>query len=321
MDKNRVKEAYRFLGIDQNSTIIEVTKAYRNLAKKYHPDYHREEQQKFHQMMIRLNEAYSVIKEYIESETRFDSRRVKPGDRGFKNYNKSYSAEYSGGYRNSKLWSWVENFERKKREAEEKQRRIYEKRKREEKAFREFFERLAREQMLEKKDKPKFDILMKNTMNILGDFFKNNFHNIRFRERPHIKMLFNEFMYKYELLLEKSKKLSVTCNSELYKIRSWYLYDFLRSFIFDAVKVIAYPTGVSASSLQMFEDAVYISERFMYSFFSAKEPFTLEEAKQMFKRTLAGYEYFIKSFPESNLLSYAKSKIELLEKFYMAFLR
>ncbi len=312
MHKSKIIDAYRLLGVDKKSTIIEITKAYRKLAKKFHPDSHPENPDYAHRMMVRINEAYSIIKSYIETE--MDYVEYGKGE--------IFREEHEDrSYKKSPMWDWIERFEREKREREEIRRKEYEKRQREEKAFRDFFERLALERKLEQEDKSRFNILMKYTFKILHEFFKNNFHNARYRGRPYIKVLFDDFMEKYDLLLEKSKKLSLTCRSELYRIRSRYIFEFLRSFIFDAVKIVSYPSTVSASSLNMFEDAVYISDRFMYSYFSQKEPVAVEDAKELFKRALKGYEVFLKSFPDSPLLVYAEGKIDVLEKFYRAFLR
>ncbi len=324
MQDLKIEDAYRLLGVTEKSTIIEITKAYRNLAKKYHPDSRPDDPDYAHRMMVRINEAYTVIKNYIELRSN-RSFRVKEAETGSfsRGADNRYEDEIYGtdSFSRNPMWEWINRFEKERKRREELRKREYERRKKEERAFREFFERLAIEKKLERKDRGKFDILLKHTFNILHEFFKNNFHNVRYRGRPYVKVLFDDFMEKYDLLLEKSEKLSHTCESQLYRIRSRYIFDFLRSFIFDAVRIISYPAGVSASSLRMFEDAVYVSERFMYSFFSQKEPVERSVAKDLFKRALKGYEVFLKSFPDSPLLVYAEGKIDVLEKFYMAFLR
>ena len=317
MQRKQIIEAFNLLGISEGASIVEITKAYRKLAKKYHPDSNQENLDYAHKMMVRINEAYSIVKRYLESELEFE----KNIDRQYYRENRKTESKYEYSYNNSALWKWIQKFERERREKEERRRKEIEKRRREEKAYREFFERLAKEQFLEKEDRKKYQILLKHTINTMEGFFRNNLHNQRFRERPYMKSVFDEFMERYELLLEKSKKLATEFKSHLYSTKSKYLYEFLKTFIFDAVTVLPYPKDVSASSLRMYEDAVYVSERFMYSFFSQKDDVPKNSVMELLKRSLNGYEMFLKSFPDSPLLMYAEAKIDLLEKFYRAFIR
>ena len=317
MQKKQISEAFNLLGIKEGTSIVEITKAYRKLAKKYHPDSHPDNNNYAHKMMVRINEAYSIVKKYLESVSDFD----EVSDR--MDYHVKHRAErqYEYGFNNSPLWKWIEKFERERKERDERRKREIEKRKREEKAFRDFFERLAKEQLLENEDKKKYHILLRHTVNTMEGYFRNNLHNQRFRERPYMKSVFDEFMERYEILLEKSKKLAVEFKSHLFRTKSKDIYEFLRTFIFDSVRVVPYPKEVSASSLRMYEDAVYVSERFMYSFFSQKEDVSKKALMDLLKRSLTGYEMFLKSFPDSSLLTYSEAKIELLERFYRAFLR
>ncbi|HLS53102.1 MAG TPA: DnaJ domain-containing protein, partial [Tissierellaceae bacterium] len=54
------KDYYKILGIDKNASDAEIKRAYRDLAKKYHPDLHpndKNAQAKFQE----INEAYQVL--------------------------------------------------------------------------------------------------------------------------------------------------------------------------------------------------------------------------------------------------------------------
>ena len=55
------KDYYKILGVDKNSSPDEIRKAYRNLAKKYHPDVSKEKnaEDKYKE----INEAYEVLKD------------------------------------------------------------------------------------------------------------------------------------------------------------------------------------------------------------------------------------------------------------------
>lgn len=68
---NTVKDYYKILGVDRNATEEEVKRAYRRLARKYHPDLNpgnKEAEEKFKE----INEAYSVL---IDPEKRMQYDR------------------------------------------------------------------------------------------------------------------------------------------------------------------------------------------------------------------------------------------------------
>ncbi len=50
---------YRTLGLSPNATLIEVKRAYRNLAKRYHPD--KNPSRDAHERFLKITEAYEVI--------------------------------------------------------------------------------------------------------------------------------------------------------------------------------------------------------------------------------------------------------------------
>ena len=64
-----MKEPYSVLGITPNATDEEVTKAYKELAKKYHPDnFQNSPLLEFaNEKMQEINEAYDLIRSNAES--------------------------------------------------------------------------------------------------------------------------------------------------------------------------------------------------------------------------------------------------------------
>ena len=62
-----MKNSYEFLGIDRNVTDEEVKKAYKRLAKKYHPDNFatasEDKKKQAEEKMKAINAAYDSIKE------------------------------------------------------------------------------------------------------------------------------------------------------------------------------------------------------------------------------------------------------------------
>src|SRR3989337_3940121 len=77
------KDYYEILGIGRSATEEEIKKAYRNLARKYHPDLHpgnKEMEARFKE----INEAYEVLKDPKKREEydRFGSAGFEPGFHG-----------------------------------------------------------------------------------------------------------------------------------------------------------------------------------------------------------------------------------------------
>ncbi len=55
------KDYYKILGVDRNATDEEIKKAFRELAKKWHPDLHPENKQEAEEKFKEISEAYEVL--------------------------------------------------------------------------------------------------------------------------------------------------------------------------------------------------------------------------------------------------------------------
>ncbi len=94
------EDPYKVLGVSPDATDDEIKKAYRTLAKKYHPDLHPGDKET-EQKMKEVNEAYDAIK----------NRRSGSYDGGYSSYG-GYSSGRGSGYsstRYSAACSYINN--------------------------------------------------------------------------------------------------------------------------------------------------------------------------------------------------------------------
>lgn len=85
-----VNDPYAVLGIDRNATEDEIKKAYRKLAKKYHPDLNPGNKE-YEKKMVEINEAYEALTSpnknqysaYQGSTSSTQSNPYQNGDAGF----------------------------------------------------------------------------------------------------------------------------------------------------------------------------------------------------------------------------------------------
>ena len=86
-----MRDPYQVLGIPSTATDEEVKKAYRNLARKYHPDnYHDNPQEDLAQeRMKEINEAYETI--------RPQRKAAQSGGQSYGGYTGGYSQGYNAG--------------------------------------------------------------------------------------------------------------------------------------------------------------------------------------------------------------------------------
>ena len=86
-----MRDPYQVLGIPSTATDEEVKKAYRNLARKYHPDNHHDNplEDLAQERMKEINEAYETI--------RTQRKAAQSGGQSYGGYTGGYSQGYNAG--------------------------------------------------------------------------------------------------------------------------------------------------------------------------------------------------------------------------------
>ena len=74
----KIDKARKFLGLEEESTLDEIKKIYRELARKFHPDKKKGDQKK----MQEINQAYENLLSYCENyRYPLSAERIKKEDR------------------------------------------------------------------------------------------------------------------------------------------------------------------------------------------------------------------------------------------------
>lgn len=107
-DINKAFKAFKTLGLNKEASDEEIKKAYRDAAKKYHPDVYKEDPNKFKE----INAANDLIKEYKNNPRSFQQNPFAGG--GF------------AGYQNININDFVQDFFRSNHQEHERQEKISE---------------------------------------------------------------------------------------------------------------------------------------------------------------------------------------------------
>ena len=298
-------EAYRTLGISTDSTLSEINKTYRKLAKRFHPDSNAGNPEYNHDTIVRINEAYDLIKESYKRGSGLSAIHDYKGARG--NYNEGIKKRYSSY---DYLKARVQEQKRKREEKEKKEREV----------LKRIIEKTVIERKNEIRDKKYFGIISNAAYELISCYFDKNFNNEVFRARPQTEIRFEKYIKIYDRQLEEIKSLTPSFTSKLHSERAGNAYEFLKSFIDDAIKECPVNADRRAQAYQGFQRAVGAYEKFLIFFFSGRE-IGMEEILKMFKKSLDAIEDFLQSFPESPLTRFAEIKLIILDSMYRAFIK
>jgi curved DNA-binding protein CbpA len=299
---DHVQQAYRLLGLPAGATMREVTKAYRLLAKKYHPDSNpggAQAQTQSQNMMMRINDAYQTVKQFIAQGGGAETLRPQQ-ESGVRH--RPPSGRRSSG-----------------REGSDAVRRAQEQYRREREGFNRWWQERLDERRREDEDQNAYRIVVKHTFGIIADLYGQRLHYPFMRERPAGSIAYETFLGKFEILMEKSRKLSKGAGSKHYRRKFALVLDFLEVFL-DHLEDSGVDSESRASALHRYGDAVRDRDNFMAGFFSDPN-IDRAEAIEELKRALGSFEEFIEAYPDSPLLGSADVTVDLLQGVYRAFLK
>lgn len=291
-------DAYGTLGLPMDCPFADVTRVYKRLAKRFHPDSNPHDPEPFQEMMSRINAAYATIKEcYAAGVT---------------------ASEPSAHGRT--LWAWLERFEREKRREEELRMKAQERKKKERAVYDKFWERVAQEKKCEIRDRKTYDIIVRYAQKLISFYFKMNFENPLFRARPYVREDFVGYVDIYRQRLKRISALKRSHQSAAYRRKAGYAYEFLKSFIKDTLKPHTVGMERRSSALDVFQRAARFSDRFISDYFSG-DGMRGEAARERFRESLDFFDAFLKAYPESPLVVHAERKVDVLDKLYRGFMK
>jgi len=312
--------AYEALGLPLDCPFSDVTKVYRRLAKRFHPDSNPEDVASSQEMMTRINAAYSTIRECHENGVSIAGARVVAS--GFGPAGREHPGRETGRPPgpDHTLWAWIERYENEKRKEEEKRKNEKERLAKEQDASRRLWEKVTLERKQELKDEKTYDVIVKYTRKLISFYYRMNFQNPSFRSRPYVAEDFVGYVDIYRQRLKRISALKRSSKSLLFRRISSHAYEFLKSFMNDSLKPFAAGAERRASALDSFQKAVRCSDKFVRAFFSDDE---MDERKVLdcFKKALDHFDGFLKNYPDSPLVEHAYRKVDLLDKLYRGFLK
>ena len=322
---DRVGYAYKLLGVSVDASLSDVTRAYRQLAKKYHPDSNPDSNKADLTMMMRINEAYETVKNHIARGSD-ELNGTGPSSSGPKSSAPRSSAPRStaqsshsdASHQGTRTTPRDNHYQRASRPDPRQQAR--ERLQREREAVNQFWEHRFEERKREREDLTSFRTFGTHLFNLISDFYEKRLHYEHIRSRPQNRIAYEEFLGKYEVLIERSEKLSRTARSKEYRKRFRLSYEFILLFLDHIQQRIPSDAERRASTLQQFNEALNSSDHFLSDFFDDLQ-FDQEQKVSELKRVLNDFEEFITAYPDSPLMDYADSTVDVLHGLYRAFLK
>jgi len=306
---NKVTQAYQLLGIANDAPLREVTRAYRQLAKKYHPDSNPGAGDKAHAMMMRINDAYHTIREYLAL-----GEGVRAGT--FRSTSMNHETVSQGTKAGD---TWRREWEKQARERHQREQQAREQRRREQDAWAKWWEKRLEERQREDEDLKTYHLVMKHTFATISELYEQRLHYPHIRERPIGSIAYETFLGKYGVLVEKSGKLSQTARSKQFRKKFGLLLEFLEIFLEHLEDVIV-EREPRSSAVHRFGKAKDECDKFLGRFFSDIH-FDRDAMIGELKRILGSFEEFIEQYPSSPLIFSADLTIDLLRRLYRAFLK
>jgi hypothetical protein len=295
-----IADAYRILGVSAGSSMVDITRAYRRLAKKYHPDSNPGDPTSTHEMMMQINEAYRLLKK---------SRIASLGS--------PETQRASQGHQKTTFERWYERILAK--ESERVRKETLRKRK-EDEALRRFWNKVAQERNHEIEDTPALDSVRDSAYRMVSSYYEGNFYNTRSINRPSIQKEFDAYVEDCTGIMKEIKRIQQQCRSKRIAGGVRRIFVFLKAFLIDAHESILTGFERRSSALSVFQDSDRKLHHFFCEYFSDPAAHA-QYAEKGLKDVLGEYAHFLKSFPDSPLIEFAKRRIELLEKFYHAFVQ
>jgi len=293
---NELGNAYRVLGITEYATVKEVSNAYRRMAKRYHPDSNPKNTDNALKMMMKINEAYETIKKHYQEEPV-----------------KKFTGKASGKpaqKHSSTRTARATNLRREKTDREH----------REQEAFYRYLEKMAAQRRREKEEGDRYAVILENVSILFSFFYEHLLYSTVVRSRPGLSDILRKFEENYDRIMKKCAEFVRKSGSRFYRRKAYQAYKFLSAFISEMNSSKTTDLERRSGACHMFEKAVYDSDRFIGAFFT-DESAGKEGERSMLGDCLDSFELFIRSYPDSALIEYAQSRLDVLEKLYRAFMK
>lgn len=276
-----LKECYQLLQIPVSADNDTVSKAFKRLAHKYHPDKNRDRIEWANNAMQKLNSAYSLI---------MSSRFVED----------SLQGEGTQKTTDEPEWFETDNLKEKSSAAKNRQGPYN------------YYENIDNSEFLIKM----FIKERENAKDSLYRFFQYNLFNIMRREKPSNMGIFNRIVFSLRKSYHNIKKLArQTEDPELlehFNIFTRMIFDFYRaSECLNVIDTYNNPTDVDAFRLFKFGDeALHAAQKEVFFERHNRGSFRQEIAQSSLLKAIQIFKNAIKGYPSSSWIVETKIKLE-----------